>query len=123
MKIDTVVGSKTRIKGDVKSSGAIRIDGRVEGSVNSGDGVIIGDSGTVHGNVRCKDAVVGGKIEGNLYVKNKVELLRTAHVQGDISYGRLLMEEGVQFDGRCARDKDSEPEKKNRWRGSSEAAS
>ncbi len=123
MKIDTIVGKETRVKGDIKSSGAVRVDGRVEGSVSSGDGVIVGESGTVHGNVRCKEAVVGGRIEGNLYVKNKVELLRTAHVQGDISYGRLLMEEGVQFEGRCVKDKEAETEKKSRWRGAGDAAS
>ncbi len=123
MKIDTVIGNKTRIKGDIKSSGAVRVDGRVDGSVSGNDGVIVGESGTINGNVRCKDAVVGGRIEGNLYAKNKVELLRTACVQGDISYGRLLMEEGVQFEGRCVKDKEGETEKKHRWRDSGEAAS
>ena len=123
MKIDTVIGDKTRIKGDVKSNGAVRVDGRVEGSVNSGDGVIVGETGTIHGNVRCKNAIIGGRVVGNLYVKNKVELLRTAHVQGDISYGKLLIEEGVQFEGRCVKDKEAEAERKSRWRGTADAAS
>ena len=100
-RVDTLIGAKTRFKGDLKSAGTLRIDGHIEGSLVAEESLIISENSTVIGPIRAKNIIIGGQVEGNVTAKNRVELLRTARVQGVINYGSLLMEEGVVFEGRC----------------------
>ena len=100
-RVDTLIGPKTRFKGDLKSAGTVRVDGHVEGALVAEETLILSENGTVIGPVRAKNVIIGGQMEGNVTAKNKVKLLRTARVQGVIHYGSIMMEEGVLFEGRC----------------------
>ena len=52
-------------------------------------------------NVAVKNAVIGGKLLGNIHASNKIELQTGSHVEGDIQTARLVIDEGVFFEGSC----------------------
>ncbi len=114
-KIETVVGNGTEIKGNIVTKGTIRVDGRVEGEIISEEGVVVGETGIVRGDLTGKSVIVGGKVTGDVSSHSTVELLPTAQLVGDVRAVRLVIAEGVVFDGNCETVKDkSEGERKNK---------
>jgi cytoskeletal protein CcmA (bactofilin family) len=78
---------------------AFRIDGWVEGSVDSRSAVVIGESGAVRGNVTGTEIVVAGKIFGNVVCSGHLEILATGKVEGDIDAKSMRIETGGLFRG------------------------
>jgi cytoskeletal protein CcmA (bactofilin family) len=98
-KLESIIGGATFFKGEIKSNGTLRIDGRVEGNVEA-DSIIIGEKGNIKGNMEAKNIVVGGHIEGNLNAKAAVEIKQKGKVSGDIMTSRLTVMEGGIINGR-----------------------
>ena len=95
-----VLSSDVEIKGNLKFSGELTMEGKLEGEVNT-DGVLhLGETGTVNGNVNANSVIVRGKINGNLIAKDKIEIKSKAEVFGDIRAAKLVIEEGVTFVGK-----------------------
>jgi len=82
--LNSMLGAGCKIKGDIELQGTIRIDGQFEGSISCPDTLIIGKSGVVKAEVKVKNAVIGGKLVGNIAAANKIELQSGSHVEGDI---------------------------------------
>lgn len=99
--LNSMLGQGCKIKGDIELQGTIRIDGQFEGSISCPDTLIIGKSGVVKAEVKVKNAVIGGKLVGNIAAANKIELQSGSHVEGDIQTARLVIDEGVFFEGNC----------------------
>ncbi len=99
--LNSMLGQGCKIKGDIELQGTIRIDGQFEGSISCPDTLIIGKSGVVKADVKVKNAVIGGKLVGNISASNKIELQTGSHVEGDIATARLVIDEGVFFEGNC----------------------
>ena len=99
--LNSMLGQGCKIKGDIELQGTIRIDGQFEGSISCPDTLIIGKSGIVKAEVKVKNAVIGGKLIGNIAAANKIELQSGSHVEGDIQTARLVIDEGVFFEGNC----------------------
>ena len=99
--LNSMLGQGCKIKGDIELQGTIRIDGQFEGSISCPDTLIIGKSGVVKAEVKVKNAVIGGKLVGNIVAANKIELQSGSHVEGDIATARLVIDEGVFFEGNC----------------------
>jgi cytoskeletal protein CcmA (bactofilin family) len=97
-----LIGHGTTIEGKVRSQGSVRVDGRIVGEISAYEGVSIGGSGEVDGNVTAKNITVGGKVRGNLNAQEKLVFLSQAVVQGDIRASRLVVDEGAMFDGKCS---------------------
>ena len=91
----SLVGSGTNVVGHCKTEGSVRIDGRVEGSVEAADVVSIGKDGVMIGEISTRDAVVDGRIEGNLTISSLLQLKATSVVTGEIDTERILIEEGA----------------------------
>lgn len=100
--ISNIISNRTTIKGDVISDGDLKIDGNVEGSLNIKGKLIIGDSGKISGNITCQNADISGKVEGNIFVKELLSLQSNAIINGDISIGKLSIEPGAAFTGKCS---------------------
>jgi cytoskeletal protein CcmA (bactofilin family) len=102
-KVDTVIGPSTLVKGDVHSKGTLRVDGNVEGNIRSDSTVIIGEKGNVKANVVANHIVVGGTVHGNIHGREKVEVLSTGRLYGDVTTApaKFIVAEGVIFEGRC----------------------
>jgi cytoskeletal protein CcmA (bactofilin family) len=99
--LNSMLGQGCKIKGEIEIQGTMRIDGQFEGSISCPDTLIIGKSGIVKAEVKVKNAVIGGKLIGNIVAANKIELQSGSHVEGDISTARLVIDEGVFFEGNC----------------------
>lgn len=112
-KLDTHLGSESKIKGDVTCTGGLRIDGEFDGSINVRGLLIIGKTGKVKVNeAKVKDAVIAGNFEGKLLAENRVELEKGANFKGEITCKVLVIEEGVMFNGTCSmgRETSQKPE-------------
>ena len=99
--VNTIIGEGTEFKGEFKLKGLLRIDGTFTGVIETEERVLIGKTGRVHSDVYARNVVVGGEVIGNLYATEKVTLLSTARIRGDIHTPRLVVEEGVIFEGAC----------------------
>ena len=100
---DTLIGAATRIEGRMVVNKSIRLDGVIEGSIESSTDtlvtVAIGHTGLVHGDVRAHRVLVNGQVDGNIYAREKCELHETSKVKGDIHYGLLGIEHGAEILG------------------------
>ena len=95
-----VLNSDVEIKGNLKFTGELLFEGKLEGEVNA-DGVLQrGEGGVINGNVNANSVIVRGKINGNVSAKDKIEIKSKAELFGDIRAAKLAIEEGVTFVGR-----------------------
>ncbi|SNS08724.1 protein CcmA, bactofilin family [Belliella buryatensis] len=96
-----VISKETVIKGDIKAQGNIRIEGKVEGIVDSKNKIVIGDSALLVGNLLAVEAEISGKIEGEVHCSGVLFLKKSAIIDGDIYTQKLVVESGATFNGRC----------------------
>ena len=96
-----IIGQGTEIKGDINTSGDMRIDGKLMGNFVSNQKLVIGNSAIIEGNINCKDCDISGKITGDLCITELLILRSTADVQGDISTNQFVVEIDAQFSGNC----------------------
>ncbi|MDI6757635.1 MAG: polymer-forming cytoskeletal protein [Endomicrobiia bacterium] len=100
-KLETIIGQDSVFQGNLKTKGAVRIDGKLEGNVTDAVGVVIGDHGVVAGDVIAKIIVIGGKVSGNVTAQQSLEILAKSQVYGDIHTALLTIGEGAVFEGNC----------------------
>lgn len=100
-QVETIIGHSTTVKGTLVSSGALRVDGQFEGEIKTSANLIIGESGIVKATVAAKNALVAGTVNGNMDIDEKLELLPTAKINGDMKVGSLIIGEGAVFKGNC----------------------
>jgi cytoskeletal protein CcmA (bactofilin family) len=100
---ETIIGASLRLDGNLLLRNSIRIDGVVNGNILQEDGcettVAIAKGATVSGDIRAKHVIVSGTLQGNIFTSNRVELLETAFVSGDITYGTLGIQVGAKVEG------------------------
>lgn len=97
----TSISEGTVLDGQIKIEGDIRIEGLVKGTVTSKGKVMIGGSGKVDGDIICQSAEIAGHVGGKLKVADILFLRGNAVVDGDINTGKLVIENGVKFNGNC----------------------
>ena len=95
-----VLGSDVEIKGNLKFSGEMTFEGRLDGDIQSDGALNLGDSATINGNIQVQSVVVRGKVNGNITAKEKIDIKSKAELFGDIRASRLVIEEGVTFVGK-----------------------
>lgn len=100
-KIETFIGSNSTFKGEISTSGTLRIDGTIEGNVMA-DWVVLGEKGNIKGDVASNGVIVGGKIEGNVKAKEIIEIKNKGKVVGDILTPKLTIVEGGIIEGRTS---------------------
>jgi len=96
-----IVSPGTRIEGEVFSNGDIRVDGIVDGYLNTKAKVVIGPKGIIKGELICESADVTGKIDGKLSVKNELYLKSSARITGELITNKLVVESGAFINGNC----------------------
>lgn len=95
------IGKSVQIRGEVKGSEDLLVDGLVEGTITLSDSrLTIGANATVKANVSARDVVVLGKLNGDVSATGRVELRSGSHVSGDLRAGRLSIEENAVFSGK-----------------------
>jgi len=91
----------TTIEGSISSSENIRFDGNLVGNLNTKGKVFIGQSGKITGEIRCKNCEVEGMIDGKVVVEELLSLRSVAKLYGEIKTGKLAIEPGATFTGKC----------------------
>ena len=79
----------------------LRINGKFEGTLETKGSLIIGRTAQISAHIIGETVSVAGKVRGDIVAKQKLEILPTAIVQGDIRVARLVIVEGAIFEGRC----------------------
>lgn len=109
-KLSSLIAEDVVITGDVSFASGLRIDGRVVGNVSASAPdaqarglLVLSDKGQIEGSVRCGDAVINGRITGDLEVEHFLELQSSACVSGTIRYQHLKMDVGASVDGRLTK--------------------
>lgn len=100
-QMETVIGRGTIFKGNISSKGTIRIDGQFEGEISTIGNMIVGDNAIITAQVTVLNATIAGTVYGNFDVSEKLELLPSARIYGDIKVGSLIISEGATFKGSC----------------------
>ena len=96
----SVLGSDLAIKGDIKASADLHIDGNVEGDIAC-TSLVQGETSKVTGAVEAESARLAGTVEGSITARELV-ILKTAKIIGDVYYDALTIEQGAQVEGRFA---------------------
>lgn len=107
-KIDTLISKNVKIDGEITSVGTVRLDCKVTGNVKS-EGLIIGETGEIKGDISCDEIIVSGKVEGKISCKNKMHIKETGSQIGDVEVGLLIIDEGANFEGNCLMKKNAPP--------------
>lgn len=97
--INSIVGEGTHFRGHLQLSGLLRIDGDFSGSISTSGKVLVGKFGRADCTVEADTVVVGGILRGAIYATEKVIVLASAIILGNIYSPRLIAEEGVLIDG------------------------
>jgi cytoskeletal protein CcmA (bactofilin family) len=94
------IGKSVIIKGELSGSEDLYLDGEVEGNIDLCNfNLVIGPNGRVRANVHAKEAVIHGKVDGNVTGVDRVELKKSAVLNGDIKTQRIVIEDGAFFKG------------------------
>lgn len=99
--IETIIGKETTIKGNINSKGTIRVDGKVEGDISTTGNLIVGDDAIITAQVTALNATIAGTVYGNIDISEKLELLPSAKMYGDIKVSVLTISAGATFKGAC----------------------
>jgi cytoskeletal protein CcmA (bactofilin family) len=108
--VDTLIGKGTEIKGTVKATGVLRIEGRVEGELESTGDIIVTETGVVNAQLKARNAVIAGEVNGNIFLSGKLEIKSSGKVLGDLRVEGMIVEDGAFFQGRCEMDRTKEDE-------------
>ena len=118
VSINTLIGAGSKCTGNMSVSGFVRIDGDLDGDIETTGRIIIGESARVFGNIRAKQVMIGGVVLGNVIAEQAAILFSTATVIGDLVSPKVQMEQNVVFHGMCIalEDKPRFNEAKKEWR-------
>lgn len=99
--INSIVGPGTFFRGHIELQGLLRVDGDFSGSIRTDGRVIVGKSGRADCAIEAGTVVIGGLFRGEIVAYEKVVLLASCIVLGNVSAPRLIVADGVLLSGRC----------------------
>ena len=98
-EISTIIGEDYVFTGELKGISVVRIEGKIIGNVNIESGIVLGEKGSIEGDVITRSAIIYGTVHGNLKAA-QLEIKKTGYVTGDITTDTLEIELGAQYNGR-----------------------
>ncbi|MCD6287721.1 MAG: polymer-forming cytoskeletal protein [Candidatus Hydrogenedentes bacterium] len=99
--IATVIGSGSHIVGTVTCESSIRVEGRVRGSIEAKESIVIGETGYVEGDLVASEIVLAGELHGNATASRLVEIMSTGKMHGDATGPSIAVSEDAYVCGRC----------------------
>jgi cytoskeletal protein CcmA (bactofilin family) len=100
----SIIASDMTVIGDLETEGVVRVEGRVRGTVRVGAQVLVSQGAVIEGDLHTQEAVIAGQVSGAIHARERVELLATAMVAGDILTPRISIIEGAQVTGEVKMD-------------------
>jgi len=107
-KIETVIGPNAHVRGDIQSDGGVRIEGILEGNIDITGNLVIGEGAKLIAEINANNISISGAVKGNVS-GNRVEILETGRVWGDLTINSLLLNEGAYLRGQTTMHGDIEP--------------
>jgi cytoskeletal protein CcmA (bactofilin family) len=99
-KNTAILGAGLTIKGQILGEEDLQVEGKVEGPINlKGQRLTVGKTGEIVSDVHAKEIIVYGKVRGNLHASDRVEVKNDGSVVGNITGGRVLIEDGAYLKG------------------------
>jgi cytoskeletal protein CcmA (bactofilin family) len=96
-----LIASGTIISGNLVSDADIRLDGELIGNLDTKGRLVIGASGKIEGEIRCRSCEIAGIHTGKLFITEMLSLKASSKVIGDIIVNKLSIEPGAYFAGTC----------------------
>lgn len=97
-QIDTVIAEHCTLEGDLTTKNSIKVDGRIQGTLRAESRAIIGETGSVKGDVHAADLLVLGRLEGNVFAQ-RLHLHPSAQIHGNIEADTLQVDPGARYQG------------------------
>ncbi len=107
-KIETIIGPNAYFRGEIQSDGGVRVDGVFEGDIDITGNLVIGEGAKIVADISANNISISGAIKGNIS-GNRVEILETGRVWGDLTINSLLLNEGAYLRGQTMMHGDIEP--------------
>ncbi len=98
----SIIAQGSKFEGTIDARGTLRIEGEFKGNIGIPESLVVGKTGVVRASVKVKNAIIGGQFFGDIEAENKIELQSGSHLEGDIKTKRLVIDEGVFFEGNCS---------------------
>ena len=106
----THIGKSVSIHGELSGSEDLVLDGKFDGTITLTDSrLTVGPNAHVTADLKVRDVIVFGRVEGNIHATGRIELRQTAVVNGDLHAGRLSIEESATVSGRVELVSNSTP--------------
>jgi len=99
----------SKITGNIVADSDFRIDGTIEGDLQSSGKVVIGESGRVKGTIVCENAEILGLMEGKITCRQQLSLRASGKIHGEVQTKTLIVEPGAQFNGSCSMSGEKAP--------------
>lgn len=107
-----VIGPKIRFKGELVGEEDLLVQGHIDGTIDlKGNHLIIGKQGVVKANVLAQTIVIEGTVEGDIFGQDRISILSSSNVKGNLVADRVTLEDGAKFKGSI--DMDMESRKKD----------
>jgi cytoskeletal protein CcmA (bactofilin family) len=100
-EINAFLGKDTEFDGKFSFTGAVRIDGKFTGEIESSGTLIVGEAAMITSQIRVADMIISGEVNGDIVADNKIEISVPGKLFGNIQTPKLVIEEGVIFEGKC----------------------
>jgi cytoskeletal protein CcmA (bactofilin family) len=97
----SIIGENSMLDGTFEVTGNLRVDGKFTGKLRVTETLVVGKNGLVDAKVEARNAVVAGTIKGDLNASEKITLQSGSRLEGEMVTSRLVIEEGVSFQGSC----------------------
>ncbi len=98
----TLVAANTEVQGNISFEDQLYVNGKVVGNVVSdheSSTVVVSDEGVLHGEIHVPNVVINGRVSGDVYASNRLELAKNAHVTGNLYYNLVEMHLGARVEG------------------------
>lgn len=107
----SVIGENSEFEGTFEVNGNLRVDGKFSGTLKVSETVQVGKNGYVDADLTTRSAVIAGTIKGNVNASEKITLQSGSRLEGEMVTSKLVIEEGVSFQGSCNTAQGSAPPK------------
>ncbi len=95
------ISQGTTLTGDINAQGGFRIEGTIEGNINTPGKVVIGATGVLNGSLSCANADIEGKVTGKIMITGTLTLRGSAQIEGEVVTKKLAVEPGATFNASC----------------------
>jgi cytoskeletal protein CcmA (bactofilin family) len=100
-EINAFLGKDTEFEGKFSFTGMVRVDGRLSGEIFSNGTLVVGESAVIKAQIHVGDVIINGEVQGNIFAEDRIEVNATGRLFGNIETPKLIIEDGVIFEGNC----------------------